>query len=250
MKKLLLIGGLLLILTGPITANAWVFVNNYGDTGWQTYSYQAGPEGFTGKAGFVVSNVIDQAAYSELLLDNLTAGSGASNFSFELGDYINFTLLGDSFGEVTWSVAAYGGTVYNPTQGEFLSHQCCFETGIGTGAWQNAFQQPGTVGSILETAVSLPPGGRFTFDWAFLAGDQSPYNDFALFYLKDASGKIVLADGLAQIGNAPAKPPLPPIIGILGSGLLSLRGLPPSLGQLMAKRQGAPAGGWPRWRRG
>ncbi len=246
MSTILIILNMLFIIFAAATSHAWVYVSNYGDTGWQTYVYQAGPKGFTGKAGFVVSNVIDNAAYSELLLDNLNSGSGSSNFSFEMGNYANFSLLGESFGEVTWSVQAYCGTVYHPTQGEFLSHQCCFDTGVSTTAFQNAFQQAGTIGSILETAISLPPGTQLTFDWAFLAGDQSPYNDFALFYLKDATGKIVFADGLAQIGNAPAKPPIPPIIGILGSGLLSLRGWRP---QVTSERHWVLERGRPGWRR-
>jgi hypothetical protein len=50
---------------------ALIYVPDRGDTGWQTYTYTAGPEGFSGTAGFVVSNVLDTSAYSELLLDNL-----------------------------------------------------------------------------------------------------------------------------------------------------------------------------------
>lgn len=242
MNKIYFLLSLLLLLPAA-TSHAWVFVTDYGDTGWQTYEYKAGPEGFTGKVGFVVSNVIDQAAYSELLLDNLTTASGSSNFSFELGNYTNFSLQGESFGEVTWSARAYNGTVYSPSQGEFFSHQCCLDTGVSTAAFKNAFQRVGTIGSILETDISLSAGDRFTFDWAFLAGDQGPYDDFALFYLKNPTGKIVFIGGLAQIGNAPAKPPLPPIIGILGSGLLSLRGLPPRCGQTTVERPG----GLERW---
>ena len=55
-------------------APALIYVPDKGDTGWQTYTYTAGPEGFTGIAGFVVSNVKDNSAYSELLLDHLSQG--------------------------------------------------------------------------------------------------------------------------------------------------------------------------------
>ena len=58
--------------------SARIYVPDYGDSGWQTYTYTAGPAGFTGTVGFVVSNVIDTSAYSELLLDNLSHG-GAGN---------------------------------------------------------------------------------------------------------------------------------------------------------------------------
>ncbi len=73
--------------------------------------------------------------------------------------------------------------------------------GITTSQFSNASGQIGTVGSILETAITLASGEKFSFDWAFLAGDKSPWNDFALFYLKDQSGAIVFIQLLAQIGQ-------------------------------------------------
>jgi hypothetical protein len=70
MKKMLIITALVLLgLSFSYGASAWIYVPDYGDTGWQTYTYTA-PQGFTGTAGFVVSNVIDYSAYPELLLDN------------------------------------------------------------------------------------------------------------------------------------------------------------------------------------
>ena len=80
------------------------------------------------------------------------------------------------------------------------------------------------MGSILETAMTLGSGGQFTFDWAFLGNDISPWNDFALFYLKDQNGTMVFAEGLAQIGSAP-EVPIPASFPLLGSGLLGLVGL-------------------------
>ncbi len=203
MRKLVLLLLSCFILTMDIKARAWVFVPEYGDTGWQTYSYQTGPAGFTGTAGFVVSNVIDNSAYSELLLDNLSHGGGSANRDFEQGDYSGYTLLENSCGEVTTGVTASSGEIYTATQGEYFSHQLGLGAAADTESFQNASRQTGTTGSILETSVSLPPGSKFTFNWAFLAGDRSPWNDFALFYLKDHSGKVVFVDGLAQIG-APA----------------------------------------------
>lgn len=203
-------------------ARAWVSVPDAGDTGWQTYVYQAGEAGFTGTAGFVVSNVLDDAGYSNLLLDNLSQGGDPANRAFEIGDYSGYTLLGGSYARVTGWAMAYSGKVYHPTQGKYFSNQACVETGVNTTGFQNGNRQAGTIGSILETSISLPPGGKFTFDWAFLAGDLSPYNDFALFYLKDAQGQIVFSDGLAQIGpvSPGAKPPTITVI----LGLLSLLG--------------------------
>jgi hypothetical protein len=204
MRNLLFLVLALSIFTGDLTAHAWVFVPDNGDTGWRTYVYQTGPAGFDGTAGFVVSNVIDDSAYSELLLDNLSHGAGLLNRDFELGDYSGYNLVGGSCAEVTAMVTASSGEVYSAFQGDYFSHQLCLGPEVGTEAFQNARRQPGTTGCILETAISLPPGSKFTFNWAFLAGDRSPWNDFALFYLKDTEGKIVFFDGLAQIGASPA----------------------------------------------
>ncbi len=215
MRTLALLVVIGLIMATPLESQAWIFVPDKGDTGWQTYTYQAGPQGFTGTAGFVVSNVIDNSAYSELLLDDLSQGGGGVNNGFELGDYTGYSLPGNSYGEVTTMVTAISGASYTATSGEYFSHQYGLGSGTGTAAFQNASRQPGTAGSILETPVSLPPGGKFTFNWAFLAGDRSPWNDFALFYLKDESGKVVFADGLAQIGYPPARALVVPMLMLL-----------------------------------
>ena len=53
----------------------------------------------------------------------------------------------------------------------------------------------------------MAPGEKFSFDWAFLGNDLSPYNDFSLFYLKDPhKGAIVFSELLAQIGSPPGVP--------------------------------------------
>jgi hypothetical protein len=112
-----------------------------------------------------------------------------------------------SFANVTPLVTAYSYTAYSATNGvEFADLQGLYlpnlHWGITTSQFSNASGQAGTVGSILETPITLAPGGKFSFDWAFLAGDKSPWNDFALFYLKDPqSGAIVFIQLLAQIGQ-------------------------------------------------
>ncbi len=198
---------------GP--SRAWVFVLDHGDTGWQTFVYDPGPAGFSGTAGFVVSNVIDGSGYSELLLGSLSHGGDPANLSFQLGDYTGYSLLGDSYAEVATMVTAASGRAYTPLEGAYFSRQLSLGTGARTEGFQNAHRQPGTGGSILETPISLPPGSRFTFNWAFLGGDQAPWDDFALFYLKDAGGNIVFAAGLAQIGRPPVAvaPALAPLLG-------------------------------------
>jgi hypothetical protein len=225
MKKLLIIiATVLLVLGFHYAASAWVYVPDQGDTGWQTYNYTVGSAGFDGSVGFVVSNVNDTSAYPELLLDNLSLGGGGTNQGFELGNLTGYNLVGTSFANVSDSVTAYSYTTYTPTVGYYFADLQGLYNGVATSQFSNATGQAGTVGSILETALTLGAGATFSFDWAFLGSDFSPWNDFALFYLKDKSGNIVVSEGLAQIGSAPAVP-LPSTLLLLGSGLCGLLGL-------------------------
>ena len=222
MKKMLtIITSVLLVLGLSYGASAWIFVPDQGDTGWQTYVYTAGSGGFTGTAGFVVSNVIDNYAYSELLLDNLSQG-GAGNSGFETGNLWGYNLIGTSFATVSNSETTINYNTYDPTQGDFLAVIQCLYNGIDTSQFYNATGQAGTVGSMLETEIALTPGEQFSFNWAFLGNDFTPLNDFARFYLKDpTSGAIIFSEGLAQIGSVP----VPSTLLLLGSGLLGLLGL-------------------------
>jgi hypothetical protein len=207
MKKILIVIISVLLVPGlSFGAPARIYLPNQGATGWQTYTYTAGPEGFTGTAGFVVSNAKDNSAYSELLLDNLSHGGGGTNQGFELGDLTGYILTSDSsgmsFAMVGITATAISSNTYVPTQGDFLLVLQGLSSGVPTSGFSNATGQSGTVGSILETAITLAPGEKFSFDWAFLGNDLIPYNDFALFYLKDPqSGAIRFTELLAQIGS-------------------------------------------------
>ncbi len=53
------LGLLLCLLAVQDESLAWVFVDAYGETGWQRFTCQAGPAGFSGTAGFVVSKGIN-----------------------------------------------------------------------------------------------------------------------------------------------------------------------------------------------
>jgi hypothetical protein len=235
MKKLLIIiATVWLVLGVNYGASAWMYVPSRGDTGWQTYTYTAGPGGFNGTAGFVVSNVIDNSAYPELLLDNLKGGGG-TNPSFETGNFTGYTFVDQlpqmSFANVSDLVTAYSYTAYSATAGTYFAdlqglylNNNYSHWGITTSQFRNADGQSGTVGSILERTITLSAGASFSFDWAFLASDTIPWDDFSLFYLKNQSGAMVFSTGLAQIGTAPAVP-IPPSVLLLGSGLLGLLGL-------------------------
>jgi hypothetical protein len=224
MKKILIIIAMvLLVLSFNLEASALIYVADQGDTGWQTYTYAAGSSGFTGTVGFVVSNAKDNSAYSELLLDNLSQG-GAGNSGFETGNLSGYSLVSTSFATVSASVTSIKYNTYVATQGDFFADIQGVYNGVSTSQFSNATGQAGTVGSILETAITLGSGGQFTFDWAFLGNDISPWNDFALFYLKDQNGIIVFSEELAQIGSASGVP-IPASFLLLGSGLLGLVGL-------------------------
>jgi hypothetical protein len=223
-KMLIIIGTVLLVLGFNYAASAWVYVPDQGDTGWQTYSHTVGPGGFVGSVGFVVSNVVDNYAYSELLLDNLNLGGGGTNSGFELGNLTGYTLAGTSFANVSGSETAITYNTYTPTQGDFMAVIQGLSNGVTTSQFSNATGQAGTVGSILETTLTMTAGSTFSFDWAFLGNDFSPWNDFAMFYMKDQNGNIMFLEGLAQIGSAPAVP-LPSTLLLLGSGLCGLLGL-------------------------
>jgi hypothetical protein len=236
MKKLLIIIATVCLVLGlNYGASAWVYVPAQGDTNvWLTYTYTAGPEGFTGTAGFVSSNAGDNYAYSELLIDNLQGGGGGTNPSFELGNLTGYTAVSEgvqlSSINVTPLVTAYSYNAFTATNGtEFADIQSYYidgpmtQYGVTTSQFTNASGDPGTTGGILETEITLAAGALFSFDWAFLAGDTLP-GDFALFYLKDASGNIVFSEGLAQIGTG-SPVPIPPSVLLLGSGLLGLLGL-------------------------
>jgi hypothetical protein len=231
MIKKLSIFGVVLLALGMLTfpAGAWVFVPDFGDTGWQTYTYTAGPGGFRGFAGFVVSNQGDTNVDSTLLLDNLSHCSlQADNKGFELGTYNGFGLsptaylfpdnLTGSFGIITSGpVIAQSLIEYFPTQGSLMSQQDSFNT--DTSSFLNYFGAPGTNGSILETFISLAEGETFSFDWAFLTNNHLPFRDFSKFFLIDCeNGQIVFEDGLGQVV------PLPSTLLMMASGLLGVGG--------------------------
>ncbi len=209
-----------------LPAAAWIYVNDYGDTEWRTYVYTADSDGFSGNAGFVVSNMLDTLTESVLLIDDLSQSDTnpeSINRGFESNDYSGYTLTPDAVGEVFTIFGNYFG--YEPTEGEHFSAQDSTSYDgedspppyADTSLFKNAYGMPGTTGSMLETAIALSANQVFTFDWAFLANDASPYADFSKFYLRDATGEIIFEDGLGQI-----RVPEPATMLLLGLGIIGL----------------------------
>jgi hypothetical protein len=222
MKRRILLLGVAALVLGLMAApaSAWIFVPDYGETGWQSYTYTAGPGGFSGTAGFLVSNQGDTDLDAGLLVDNLSQCSQPGNQSFEMTDYTGYVLGPASNGTVLQGpVLSHAGNPYIPTNGEWMSFQLS-NNDPTPAVFLNAFGNMGTDCSYLETGITLLAGESFTFDWAFLAFDYTPFEDFSLFYLKDTGGTVVFQDGLGQLNPVP----VPPAVVLFGSGLLGLAG--------------------------
>lgn len=59
----------------------------------------------------------------------------------------------------------------------------------------------GTDGAILSTTVAFNAGDALSFDWAFLAGDYLPYNDFSIF-IADTQYKLSDVAAVGDYGNS------------------------------------------------
>lgn len=195
------------------SAQATIYVPSYGETGWQTFSHTFSTN-FTGDVYIVVGNYDDADLDSVLLIDNINPGP-IGNESFELGDFTSYSTAG--WCEVVTSAASYAGNNYSPTHGTYMAKLTAGD--VDTSAYG------GTDGAILSNAtpgeVQFDAGDTWSFDWAFLAMDYSPYQDFAKLRLVDLSGQIYLDETLAQIDPVP----IPGAVWLLGSGLVGLAAL-------------------------
>lgn len=209
------------------SANATVFVNDFGTTGWRNESLLFNAP-FSGTITIGVSDEGDTAVDSTMLLDNINLnGSLIPNGGFEtdnIDELTNFSAVGDVS---TATSDTTNGISARPTEGDFMA--VLSSTGdANTSGFTNAFGESGTEGSLLRFFLNTDSEATLSFDWNFLTGDFDPFNDFGFLFAKFDS--VGTADDryvvLAQIEGEGTSPiPLPASAWLFGSAILGLFGV-------------------------
>jgi len=112
-----------------------------------------------------------------LLIFGITASASALsivNGSFETGDFTGWTQTSDGLGgysTVTTSHAAFDGTIYSATDGQYFANL--------------------SATSFIAQGQTWGAGYQLTFDWAFCADDYLPFNDFSVFKVLDTGGSVI-----------------------------------------------------------
>lgn len=164
----------------PVSA-APIVVPGYGETGWQTYSLTFNND-WRGTFGIGVSNYGDMEMDSKVFFGNLNIGP-AGNTSFEKGDFSGYTVYGDNNAVVSMALS-YNGNIYTPTKGSNMASilSSYFYDENGWTYFEDTSEWGGTNGAYITFPLDVTRGTTLTFDWAFLAGDESPNNDFAFVF--------------------------------------------------------------------
>lgn len=119
----------------------------------------------------------------------LAAGSASAltiaNGGFETGNFSGWSTIGPNTAAVVTTATAYDSSVYNPTEGKYMASLTA------------------TSGAA-QYLISWNAGDWISFNWAFLAKDYLPFDDYSLFLLFDnAAGQLanVKLSNVAAIGN-------------------------------------------------
>jgi len=190
MKRILLNALIIVIglcaLVVPVSA-APIIVPGYGETGWQTYSLTFNND-WRGTFGIGVSNYGDMEMDSRLLVSNFNIGP-SGNASFEKGDFSGYMVYGDSNAVVSMALS-YNGNIYTPTKGSNMASilSSYFYDESGWTYFEDTSEWGGTNGAYISFPLDVTGGTTLTFDWAFLAGDESPNNDFAFVFSQPKCG--------------------------------------------------------------
>ena len=106
-----------------------------------------------------------------------------TNGGFETGDFTGWTAnLNDSTASavVTTSSNAFDGTTYTATEGVY-------------------FAELTASSDIVQSNFSWDAGDVISFDWAFLAMDYMPFNDYAFFSTYDSATNAVNSVTLSSV---------------------------------------------------
>lgn len=206
------------------SANATVFVNDFGTTGWrnETITFD---QPFSGTVTIGVSDEGDSIVDSTMLVDKISLnGSLIPNGGFETANIDGFSTVGDV---TIASSNTTSGIFARPTEGDYMA-VLGGEGTADTSGFTNTAGEAGTEGSLLKFFLNTDSGASLSLDWNFLTGDYDPFNDFGFIFAKfDAVGTdrdqyIVLA----EIEGAEMNPiPLPASAWLLGSAILGLLGM-------------------------